>query len=84
LWYLRPHNLHKKGCEVNANGHAGAGWHVPLPGATHEVLAEWKLEGTKRICFDKIAYHHFLPVSSSVDFNRLPATNFSALNSARI
>ena len=37
-----------KGCEVNANGHAGAGRHVPLPEAKNEALAEWKPEGEKR------------------------------------
>jgi len=36
-----------KGCEVNANGHAGAGWHVPFPVTTSEVLAGWKQNGGK-------------------------------------
>ena len=51
-----------KGCEINANGHAGAGWHVPLPGATGKVLAGWKQEGKNRFVSIVLLINISLPV----------------------
>jgi hypothetical protein len=53
-------------------------------GSGGEVFAEWKLKGNQGVVSIRQLIIISLPVSASVAFNRVPATNFSALNSARI
>jgi len=76
--------FHLKGCEVNANGHAGAGWHAPLPAATVSFLAGWKQEGGKGVVSVKQLIIISLPVRSQVTSKLVPASIDSSFSSASI